>query len=245
MSYAHAEPGAEGRPRRLRDWHRRVARHAALFATGFGAALAICVPLAPAIASDKDGRPGVEAAAEDPDAALILRLQKGGVVVFLRTAETDETSPDARILDQRDRQRTLTRGGRMQAAILGAAFETLDIRPGRVLSSPLSRARDTAELAFGRGDVEVTRILGNYCRTAGCEVRHQAAIQGLLTSPPPEGRVTVLVGHRTSLERATGQAFPEAELPDCSMAVFDPQESGPRLLGILEPHALLAAAAQG
>jgi broad specificity phosphatase PhoE len=91
-----------------------------------------------------------------PDAGeLMSRLRSGGLVVVFRHAATDpsdEDDPDVD-LDDCTTQRNLTGEGRADARRIGAAFRELSIPAGAVWASPYCRARDTAELAFGRAQV--------------------------------------------------------------------------------------------
>ncbi|WP_299655689.1 histidine phosphatase family protein [uncultured Jannaschia sp.] len=173
---------------------------------------------------------------------LIARMQSGGTVVFLRHAETDYSQIDTGRLDDRAGQRNLSEAGRAQARELGAAFEALDIEFAHVRTSPVYRARDTAELAFGPDAIEVTMdlVADDY---AGGNLRDMiAATRGLLATEPPEGENLLLVGHRTPLEMVTGDGFPDTILPEGAMAVFAPGGGVTRLLGTVSPDALIAAA---
>jgi phosphohistidine phosphatase SixA len=175
-------------------------------------------------------------------ADLIARMQEGGTVVFLRHALTDHSQVDTGRLGDRAGQRNLSQAGREQARKLGEAFDALGIAFSRILASPVYRARDTAELAFGPGEIEVTMdiVADDY---AGRELgRMIAATDRLLGTEPPEGENLLLVGHRTPLEMVTGQGFPDSILPEGAMAVFDPGGDGYRLLGTVSPEALVSAA---
>ena len=105
--------------------------------------------------------------------------------MFLRHAETDYSQIDTGRLDDRAGQRNLSEAGRAQARELGAAFEALDIEFAHVRTSPVYRARDTAELAFGPDAIEVTMdlVADDY---AGGNLRDMiAATRGLLAPSRP------------------------------------------------------------
>lgn len=178
-------------------------------------------------------------AAPSPE-ALVSALRDGGEVVFLRHAITDPSQRDTGRLGVRSAQRNLTEEGRRQAAAIGMALRALDIPAGPVLASPVFRSRDTAEIAFGADAVEVTIdiVADDY---AGGEIRAMVdATRRLLATPPPAGSNTILVGHRTPLEMATGLPFPDTVLPEGALAVFEPlADRGFRLRGTITADALI------
>ena len=173
---------------------------------------------------------------------LIATMQEGGVVVFLRHAATDYSQVDTGRLNDRSGQRNLSEAGRVQAEELGEAFASLGIEFSRILTSPVYRARDTAEIAFGPVRVEVTMDLVADDYAGGGIPEMIAATKGLLDTEPEAGSNLLLVGHRTPLEMVTGKDFPDTILPEGAMAVFDPEGNGTRLLGTVSAEALMAAA---
>ena len=93
---------------------------------------------------------------------LVARLRQGGHVIFVRHAATEATQDDPRPdLADPSTQRNLSDEGRNQARQLGRAIRRLRIPVGMVMASPYARTRETAELAFGRDRVRVTRDLLN------------------------------------------------------------------------------------
>ena len=86
------------------------------------------------------------------DEALWAQLREGGLVVFIRHAETDPGvgDPPGFRLDDCKTQRNLSSTGREQAKRLGAAFRRERVPVAQVLSSEWCRCRDTATLAFDR-----------------------------------------------------------------------------------------------
>lgn len=82
-------------------------------------------------------------------------LRAGGLVIVFRHAATDQSRPDREPVDLADcaTQRNLSDGGRADARAIGTAFRDLAVPVGAVWASPYCRARDTAQLAFGRGEV--------------------------------------------------------------------------------------------
>lgn len=99
-------------------------------------------PVGPAVASGASS------------SAVVAALRQGGVVVAFRHADAPGTfDPPGMRLDDCRTQRSLGDAGRAQAQRLGRWFAEQGLQPGRVLSSPWCRCRDTATLAFGRGEV--------------------------------------------------------------------------------------------
>jgi phosphohistidine phosphatase SixA len=90
-------------------------------------------------------------AAAHADEKLWAQLRAGGLVVFIRHAETDPGvgDPPGFRLEDCKTQRNLNAAGRAQAERLGAAFRREKVPVAQVLSSEWCRCRDTATLAFG------------------------------------------------------------------------------------------------
>jgi phosphohistidine phosphatase len=90
-----------------------------------------------------------------------------------------------------DAQRPLTRQGEEEARIVGAALAGLSVRPGRIFSSPLLRARQTAA------------IIGKELKFASTteaieELNNGESTPSLLRALPVVSEI-VLVGHMPSL----------------------------------------------
>jgi phosphohistidine phosphatase SixA len=168
------------------------------------------------------------------DGALVERLRAGGLVIYLRHADTTG-EPRDRVFDLADRsgQRNLSARGREQSAAIGAAFRRLGIPVGEVRASPVFRARDTAEIAFGADAVRVDPdlVADDYAPD-----RYPALAQELRRRfglPPARGN-TVLVGHIVPLSMALGTRLTNATWPEGSAAVFEPVPGGGfRHLGML------------
>jgi len=196
--------------------------------------------LAGAVAFALSALTGAQSEAE----ILIAAMQEGGKVIFLRHAATNANEIDTGRLGDRGGQRNLSAAGIEQARALGPALHALGIPLDDILTSPVFRARDTAELAFGADRITVTMdlVADDY---AGSTL--QAMLDGserLLRTPPPAGTNRLLIGHRTPLQMVTGGRFPDSVLPEGAMAVFQPG-STPRLLGTISAEQLIETAAAG
>ena len=94
--------------------------------------------------------------AGSPNPRLVEQLKRGGLVLVLRHAATDQSKQDEDPVDLADctTQRNLSADGRAQARAIGTGIKRLHLRIGRVLTSRFCRTRETARLTFGRGKVE-------------------------------------------------------------------------------------------
>lgn len=181
------------------------------------------------------------ARAQATPAQLIAAMREGGKVVFLRHSTTVQEQVDTGRLGDRAGQRNLSPAGIEQARALGRALRALDIRFGRILASPVFRARDTAEFAFGPGSfMESMEVVAD--DYAGGRVDFMVdSTRRLLRTPPERGTNLLIVGHRTPLEMVTRQRFPDTVLPEGAMAVFMPIGNEAKLLGTLTAEQLIAA----
>ena len=90
-----------------------------------------------------------------------------------------------------------------------------------MLASPYARTRETAELAFGRDRVRVTRDLLNEAFPGTDDEELAGRLRRLFATRPPGGQNTVLVSHGFNLQGATGLLVGEGE-----SAVFRPGDAG-------------------
>jgi len=153
---------------------------------------------------------------------LLQSLKRGGHVIFFRHAATvPGGDSDLQNLSNCAAQRNLSDRGRQQSEQIGAAFRRLAIPVDRVLSSALCRTVDTATLAFGRAEqtLDLTSLpqAGNDAE----EQRRIEALRRLLSTAPPPGQNTVLVGHLFNIQRAA-----EISLAEGEAAVFAPRGEG-------------------
>ncbi|MBP0493859.1 histidine phosphatase family protein [Roseomonas indoligenes] len=167
--------------------------------------------------------------------ALVARLREGGLVLFLRHANTRGEACDRSFrVGDRAGQRNISAMGREQSAGIGRRVAEMGIPvEWPVHAGPVFRARDTAEIAFGAERVRVTDELlaDDYAGE-----RLEAVIAGhrrLLSAPVAAGVNRVLVGHRTPLIMIAGPAVGGRALPEGAFAVVEPG-GGFRVLGVLE-----------
>jgi phosphohistidine phosphatase SixA len=140
-------------------------------------------------------------------AELLDALKSGGLVIFIRHAETARDYADqvSAVMGECSTQRPLSEAGWQQARAIGKAFEALRIPVGEVYSSEYCRAWQTADLAFGR--YRKTPDLNfapaeEYSDEQIAAMRERMALR--LAASPKDGINTVLVGHDDPFEAATG-----------------------------------------
>jgi phosphohistidine phosphatase SixA len=167
--------------------------------------------------------------------ALVARLRQGGLVLFMRHADTRGEACDRSFrVGDRAGQRNISPMGREQAALVGRRIAELGIPlEFPVLAGPVFRARGTAEAAFGPNRVRVTDDLlaDDYAGARLEEV--MAGHRRLLSEPVPAGVNRMLVGHRTPLIMIAGPPVGGRALPEGSFAVVEPGGAF-RVLGVLE-----------
>ena len=168
--------------------------------------------------------------------ALIGSLRNGGLVVFLRHADTAGMPCDSLYrIGQREGQRNLSQDGQEQARRIGQKLAELNIPLQEpILTGPVFRARDTAELAFGAERVEITDslIADDYAGTYGVSwviSEHQR----LFATPPSSGLNQVLVGHRTPALISLGGRVSRTEFPEGAAILMRPVNGEIVVLGVL------------
>ena len=198
--------------------------------------LLLSAPLLGARAAMAQTAQGAEAA------ALVATLRAGHCVVVMRHGITDRSQADTGDLSRRAAQRNLSDAGRAQSSRTGRAFVALGIPLGDVLASPVFRARDTAELAFGpRMQVEDKLTADDYTPDPALLRQRIAWLATRSGQPSGPGVTDVLVGHIVPLGMMLGRPLSQGEYPEGSLAVFAPGATG-RLLGVLAAETLWAAA---
>jgi phosphohistidine phosphatase SixA len=168
------------------------------------------------------------------DPVLATALQRGGLVLVLRHAATDLSKPDQDpvVLSDCRTQRNLNAQGRADARTIGRGARRLELRIGKVLSSPFCRTKETARLAFGRFRVSQA-LLNTIAAEHSARWRRQIReARRLLGTKPAAAMLTVLVTHGSVVGDTTGQTLDEGET-----LVFRPLGSSRfRLLGRIFPR---------
>lgn len=187
--------------------------------------------IAPATAAQR-----VPVKAHDPAGKqLVERLRGGGLILFFRHADTAGMPCDRTFrVGDRGGQRNISATGQVQSRRIGEAITNLGIPIAYpVLAGPVFRARDTAELAFGRERVEVTDSLlaDDY---SGERLQWVLAEHRRLFNDPVAGTANrVLVGHRTPAIMVLGDSVGGKAFPEGAALVLEPSSGKPQVLGIL------------
>lgn len=153
---------------------------------------------------------------------LMDQLRKGGFVIYMRHGPTDTARPDrAPQVDLNDcnTQRPLTDYGRRLAERLGQMVRNAGIPVNEVVSSPMCRARESAEAAFGKNFTVVTNLMYSGNMTTAEKQGAQAATRELLARPVNPGQNRFVVGHAPNLADIMGYFI----RPEGTMAVFRPK----------------------
>jgi phosphohistidine phosphatase SixA len=165
---------------------------------------------------------------------LIEALQRGGLVILIRHMSTDSFVPGEGTHDDRDcaSQRNLDERGKQEAKDMGAAFKSLGIPVGTVLTSPYCRCVDTGTLAFGKGTPSEELAVFDELSAPEKEARGKL-IRRLLNTAPADGHNTVLITHTGTLLYSFGlQTRPEG-----IAHIFRPAEFGNAIyLGRVTPE---------
>jgi phosphohistidine phosphatase SixA len=123
---------------------------------------------------------------------LMAALRAGGYTVILRHARTDRSFQEERtyVPSERSKQRNLTDDGIRDAALMGVVFRKYRISFAEILSSPMARTVETAEMAAG--PPTTTMALRTIPSTA-----EQSA---LIATPPKPGTNRLIVTHHFVIE---------------------------------------------
>jgi hypothetical protein len=168
---------------------------------------------------------------------LLAALRQGGYTLVFRHAPQENIDKASllafdllTLTKSRLEHPTFTKGlclnaqGRAEAWLIGRALRELAIPVGQIWSSPVCRARELAEIAFGRVD-RVVPALGYRAMFTSLAEADEAAnqLRALLQAPPATGTNTVLTS-----PLAVIKFFPELQvsLNFSDAAVFRPTPDG-------------------
>ena len=171
-------------------------------------ALFLCIPVICAMFVPSFSQ---AAAKELSKPALIKKMQKGGLVLYIRHASTEKDYADQVKADVNDgsTQRVLSEKGWHEAVHIGRAFRFYNIPVGKVWSSEYFRAWQTAWLAFGEYDKNAAfNFLPHEDFTEEQMTEMKKKVTPYLSAMPPKGKNTVIVAHDDPFEAATG-IYPE------------------------------------
>lgn len=145
------------------------------------------------------------------DEVVLKALTQGGHAILVRHAKIGGHTK-ALVLDLGGNcanEENLSAEGRAQAIRLKSMVDKLGIVFDQVLTSPYCRAKDTAQLAFGRATVEPNLLaLENGTQEQGQE--RTKAITELLTRHAGKGNVA-LISHRPNIDAITLELVEEGE----------------------------------
>ena len=156
---------------------------------------------------------------------ILKKLKSGGFVLYMRHGATDTSRPDrAPQVDLNDcsTQRPLTPAGLKMAANVGNSIRKAGIPIAEILSSPLCRAKESAQAAFGSNFQVVNQLMYTANMTTEEKKPNVEATRRLLSTPVAKaGRNRVIVAHAPNLADLIGY-FPK----EGTVAIFKPRDNG-------------------
>lgn len=157
------------------------------------------------------------------NSSLFNLLRSGGYILYAKHGEATvgEDQPDLN-LQYCFTQRNLSEAGRRQAVYFGKALRMQRIPVSYpIITSPLCRAIQTGQLAFGRDKIQVDPFLFQIYRLSGnlSSIQQKKILnflQSELEIKPPQGSNRVIIAH----------SFPEGiglgQIPDMGTVVIKP-----------------------
>ncbi|OIJ19021.1 histidine phosphatase family protein [Anaerobacillus alkalidiazotrophicus] len=158
---------------------------------------------------------------------LLTSLQEGGYILYARHAEATVGMDDPNLsFENCATQRNLSAVGRRQAETYGRTLRNFEIPTAYpVLASPFCRTIETAELAFGRDNVQVDPFWIEIYKLSGrLSVIEQSWIlydlNTFLEIQPPQGSNKVIIAHSFPSGIGLGQ------IPNMGTVVIRPHGQG-------------------
>lgn len=157
---------------------------------------------------------------------LMKALQRGGFVLVMRHASSPHTTPTRQTADTDNvnLERQLDDTGRATSRAMGMAMQRLNIPVGKVLVSPMYRARLTANLAGWRQAQSVQELSESAQGMRGAEIGQAHWLRAQAIQPPAKNTNTVIVTHLPNIVAAFGDEW--ADLKDGETLVFHPDGKG-------------------
>lgn len=157
--------------------------------------------------------------------ATVEQVREGGFVIYMRHGSTDSSKPDRFPqvdLSDCSTQRPLTDEGRQVASDVGKAIRRARWPIAEILVSPLCRARESAELAFGSGFAVHPQLMYSGNMTDPEKLPVVTTTRLLLAKPVASGSNRLIVAHAPNLMDVMGY-FPK---PEGTVVVFRPHGDG-------------------
>lgn len=157
--------------------------------------------------------------------ATLEALRQGGYVLYMRHGNTDNSRPDrAPQVDLSDcsTQRPLNEEGRRVTAEVGRAIRQARIPLGEIFVSPLCRAKESAQAAFGKDFQVHEQLMYTANLTSEQKKPILATTRKLLSEPVPAGVNRVIVAHAPNMADLMGFFVK----PEGTVVVIRPRGNG-------------------
>jgi broad specificity phosphatase PhoE len=163
------------------------------------------------------------------DAQLVEALRGGGYVLVFRHGATHADQADTDPLNvempgNEAKQRQLNDKGRASARAWKEAFRKMGIPVGKIITSKLYRAQETARLGFGEPATTFDVTEGNQIVSPNENNRRTAALRKMAGTEPDAGTNIVIVTHKPNVIDAFGKDWFEVKEGEAS--VFKPDGRG-------------------
>ncbi len=163
------------------------------------------------------------------DSQLVEALRSGGYVIVFRhgASNADQADTDPLNVDQpgnEAKQRHLNDKGRATARAWKEAFRKMGIPVGKVYSSKLFRAQETARLGFGEPTTTFDVTEGNQIVSPNENNRRAAMLRKMASTVPDAGTNTIIVTHKPNVIDAFGKDWFEVKEGEAS--IFKPDGHG-------------------
>ena len=169
-----------------------------------------------------------------PVKALIKSLQSGGHIIYMRhgmtTRKNKNLNKKSIDLGRCETQRNLTKEGKKQINRIGRSISALSIPIGKVISSPFCRTKDTAQVAFGKFEIDDSLAFSMAKEEKESTRLGQYLYKKMLASKG-QTKNTVFVGHTANLKDGLG-VWPK---PEGVAVIFEAKENKIIYKGMIKP----------